>query len=274
MAPKAPVNERTDNGKENTRKPRERDGAGRGHGGRGKHFDPENPEDAPRRKSGEVNPKREYDRKSGTGRGRELSKGGRGAHGFGNVNQDALEAEKDPHALDGDAEAVEKTEGDATADAEASWESAEPTVEAEPEPVTYTMEEFMTKREEARKKTLQILGENKPGRKLDTVDLSTAQKEDLDAYITATKLKKEATKKDQRSTGKSAVVDVAFKFERVQDRTRDERPFSGDRGGRGGRGRGDGRGGRGEGRGKFTSRGKDASPTTPIVFNAMDFPDL
>ena len=57
-----------------------------------------------------------------SGRG-EQSKGGRGAHGFGNVDQEALEAEKDP------ASAAPATEEGAEAEA-----PAEPVVEAEPEP--------------------------------------------------------------------------------------------------------------------------------------------
>lgn len=57
-----------------------------------------------------------------SGRG-EQSKGGRGAHGFGNVDQEALEAEKDPSS------AAPATEDGAEAEA-----TAEPVVEAEPEP--------------------------------------------------------------------------------------------------------------------------------------------
>lgn len=59
-----------------------------------------------------------------SGRG-EQSKGGRGAHGFGNVDQEALEAEKDPTS------AAPATEEGAEAEA-----AAEPIVEAEPEPGT------------------------------------------------------------------------------------------------------------------------------------------
>ena len=58
-----------------------------------------------------------------SGRG-EQSKGGRGAHGFGNEGQEALEAEKDPASA-----------APATEEAAAGEEvPAEPVVEAEPEP--------------------------------------------------------------------------------------------------------------------------------------------
>jgi hypothetical protein len=63
-----------------------------------------------------------------SGRG-EQSKGGRGAHGFGNVDQEALEAEKDPTS------AAPATEEGAEAEA-----AAEPIVEAEPEPGTLQLD--------------------------------------------------------------------------------------------------------------------------------------
>ena len=55
-----------------------------------------------------------------SGRG-DQSKGGRGAHGFGNEGQEALEAQKDPASANPDVEGQEEI-------------AAEPVVEAEPEP--------------------------------------------------------------------------------------------------------------------------------------------
>jgi len=249
-------------GKDNIRggQARHKDHGGRG--GRGGHGVPESVE-------GQTRVKREFDRRSGSGRGREVSKGGRGAFGFGNPAQDAQDAEKDPNA----AEAIlEPVDGAA--------EDAEPEVVAEPEPATFTLDQYLEKRNEARKA---LLSQETKVRAVDTKALAgLSKKEDeTDLLYMADKVKAakaEAAKKDQRSTAKNQVLDVAFKFAEVQvDDDRNDR-----RGGRGGgRGRGDGGrgdGGRGGGRGRGRSSGashatgSNSKPTT--VFNSLDFPSL
>jgi plasminogen activator inhibitor 1 RNA-binding protein len=180
------------------------------------------------RKEGDGEPrKREFDRRSGTGRGREVSRGGRGSFGLGNDKQDALEAEKDPKAAEVTTEAV-----DVAAEEEAVPEVAEePKEPKEPEIPTYTMDQFMEKRNAERAKAVTLLAE---GVKVRTVDKEaftglTVAGEDLDDFLGRTKFKAGDRAKDQRSTGKTQILDVGFKF---------KAPASEDRGDRGGTRRG------------------------------------
>lgn len=244
-------------GKDNNRggQARHRDNRG-GRGGRG-HGVPESAE-------GQTRVKREFDRRSGTGRGREVSKGGRGNFGFGNPAQDAQDAEKDPNAAEAILEPVDGAVEE------------EPEVVAEPEPATFTLDQFMEKRNEARKA---LLANETKLRVVDSKALAgLSKKEDeTDTLYMADKVKAakaDPTKKDQRSTAKTQVLDVAFKFAEV--RVDDEGDRRGGRGGRGGRGegRGEGRGG-GRGRGRSSAGGSNAGNSKPTtVFNSLDFPSL
>jgi len=228
-------------------------GRGRGHG-------------VPESADGQTRVKREFDRRSGTGRGREVSKGGRGAFGFGNPAQDAQEAEKDPNAAEAILEPVDGTE-----------EAAEPEVPAEPEPVVFGLDEYLEKRNEQRKA---LLAKETKLRVVDQSSLAglTRKEEESDNLYMAEKVKAakaEATKKEQRSTGKTQVLDIAFKFESVKVDDDSDR-----RGGRGGRG-GAREGGRGGGRGRGSNTGRGARPSSggnankPVtVFNSLDFPSL
>lgn len=295
--------------KEDTRGGRPR-GKGREHqAGRGGHRDrPDRAEGAP--VDGEARrPKREFERRSGTGRGREVSKGGRGAFGFGNVDQDALDAEKHPNEAKDVLEPTEQEQQPA--------EESTPEPEVVPEPSVFTLDEFMQKREAARAK-LQGLGlvADKAPRQVDKAafgNLEPKNDTDLDAYMpgngkgsiglktAAAGAAAGATKKDQRSVGKATVLDVGFKFQAIQPdfddrRERGDRPERGDqRGGRGGGGprepraprpagggRGEGGGGGGAGRGGGArseghghgSSGKKDAAAPAAVFNVQDFPSL
>lgn len=217
---------------------------------------------------GERRPKRDFDRRSSAGRGRgEASKGGRGSFGSGNPAQDAQDAEKDPNSAEA---VVESTEG---------AEDVEPEVVAEPEPATFTLDQFMEKRNEARR----VLLANET--KVRVVDqsalagLSRKEDEGETTYMPVKASKADASRKDQRSTGKTQVLEVAFKFAAIQ--VDDDRGGRGGRGGEG-RGRGDGgRGGRGDGRGRGGAgrgegRGGNKAPsaTSKAVFSNIDFPSL
>jgi len=224
-------------------------GRGRGHG-------------VPESAEGQTRVKREFDRRSGTGRGREVSKGGRGAFGFGNPAQDAQDAEKNPDGAEAILEPVDGTD-----------EAAEPEVPVEPEPVVFGLDEFLAKRDEQRKA---LLAQETKLRVVDKSALAglTRKEDETDLLYMADKVKAakaEAARKDQRSTGKQQVLDVAFKFESVQVEERDER-----RGGGRGSGRGGARdSGRGSGRGRGnrpSTGGNNAKPAT--VFNSLDFPSL
>jgi plasminogen activator inhibitor 1 RNA-binding protein len=223
-------------------------------------------------------PRREFDRRSGTGRGREVSRGGRGAFGAGNPAQDALDAEKNPQAaIEGAVEgAVEE---------EVVVEDVTP---AEPEPVTFTLDDYLQKREEARERLAALTGAPAPIRTVDKekefAGLAAVATPELDNYVGSSATKAEAGRKDQRSTGKAVVLNVGFKFPTVQPEREDRGPRTGGRvgdreGGRGGRREGGaGRGGRGEGRGDRSERpasGRGAPRAGAAAFNAeKDFPKL
>jgi hypothetical protein len=165
---------------------------------------------------------------------------------------------------------VESTEG---------AEDVEPEVVAEPEPATFTLDQFMEKRNEARR----VLLANET--KVRVVDqsalagLSRKEDEGETTYMPVKASKADASRKDQRSTGKTQVLEVAFKFAAIQ--VDDDRGGRGGRGGEG-RGRGDGgRGGRGDGRGRGGAgrgegRGGNKAPsaTSKAVFSNIDFPSL
>jgi hypothetical protein len=86
-------------------------------------------------------------------------------------------------------------------------------VEAEPEPVAMTMEEFLAKRAETRANA-EMFGEKKGTRQTES-DLSGLQRKEAEVYGTYGNFDKaaraEAVRKDQRSTGKNVHLDVAFR---------------------------------------------------------------
>jgi cytoskeletal protein RodZ len=180
-----------------------------------------------------------------------LSRGGRGPYGFGNVEQEAQDAEKDPA----------KAEGENVDDAaEPEAESAE--VAAEPEePPTLSFDDFIKQREEARANSAAFAPKS-VRTVTDSQFAGLQSKPDLEDEANKAAAAAAAAKKDQRSTQKTQLLDVAFKFESQRD-TR----FTNDR-----RGRGDrdfSKGGRGRGRGGGRGRG-----SAPAPLNSGDFPSL
>lgn len=203
-------------------------------------------------------PKREFDRRSGTGRGREVSRGGRGAFGAGNVDQDAHDAEKHPHEAKDVLEPVEPQTDAAEGEAQA---------EAEPEPAQVSFDDFIQQREASRAKLQSVVGP-KSVRVVDKAaqfgDLEPKSDNDLDAYMPGTKGKHAVAKKDQRCSAKS-VLDLGFRF---ASNPQPEFKPRGERGPRGGRGDGAGHFSRGEKR-----EHKKASDSAP-AFSNKDFPSL
>jgi hypothetical protein len=169
-------------------------------------------------------------------RGREVSKGGRGPYNSGNVDQEALDAEKDPAAIV----------------AEVSEELAENIVEGEvvpQEPVeeqvkTLTLEDFIRSKQASSSLFSTIDSALRTSQAVDDIDNS------------------KGAKKDQRSSSKSSIADLGFKFDNpVVFRPRREENVQ--RGGRGG-GR---RTGRGAGRG-------DSRKPVAVNISDTDFPAL
>lgn len=198
-------------------------------------------------------PKRVFDRKSANGRGNEVSRDGRGKFGTGSVKQEAEDAEKHRDAT------VPETEGAEEAETEAP-------VKEEVVDTTMSYEEFLRKREEARTAS-SLLAPAKATRVVDVAaqfaGLKTVEEGEV-TYIAPKVVKGTANvKKDQRSTGKSQIVDVSFKFEsanndyRRRDDNRDNRAP-----------RGDTR----KPRPAAAAGGKSKAPAT--VFNTGDFPSL
>jgi len=174
---------------------------------------------------------REFDRKSGTGRGKEVSKGGAGGNNWGS----------DKNAAEDGAAAAATA---AAADNAAEGEDAAPREPREPEVPTFSYDEFL-----AKKKADAATGEGFSGLKIKEVEsefnVAAVQKDESDFLVMGTGkgLRKKAAQGKEKT-----VLEAGFRFKAP------ERDGDDDRGGRGGRGggRGDrdggrgGRGGRGE----------------------------
>lgn len=217
------------------------------HGEKGHHKDGTEATGNPR--------KRQFDRKSGTGRGKEVAKGGAGGANWGNDKLEALNAEKH---LAGDA--VDLLLEEPAVDA-AVEEPVEPII---PEPTVFTFDEYNRRKAEKG----QPKGEAFEAVKLRevTADFSGMKTKEVDTqsdFIALGTAKATKAKKDQRSTSKTVVLDTAFTAAPSEQPERERRSDrGGDRDSRGGRGgaRGGDRparssGGRGENRGDRPGRG-------------------
>jgi len=238
VAKEAPAADPEDAAKENTK--------GRRGGKTHKHGEKQHGKEGEAKK----HPKRDFDRKSANGRGKEVSKDGRGPYGLGNVKQEAQDAEKNPDAV---TETVVADEAEA-ADAAAAPEEVVET--------SLSYEEFLRKREEARASS-SLLAPAKATRVVDAASIvgQKAVDESGEQYIAPKSAKGTVNvKKDQRSTGKSQIVDVSFKFEAASNEFRR---------------RDDNRGGRGDARRPRSGGAPAGKPKAPAtVFNSGDFPSL
>lgn len=206
--------------------------------------------------------KRAYDRRSGTGRGKEIKKGGGGARNWGS---DKAEAKKMEGTINED-----EVKEDKPAEEKVDAVAEEAPVEEKPEDKTMTYAEYMASKGKKEETVREVENEFK--------GLSAAAKVEEDFLVMGgAKQKKTKKKKD----GDKKTVDVGFRVAKPNAGGDDR-----DRGGRGGRGRGDrdrgGRGGRGsrDGRGKGRGRGggrgsKNANNTGSInVQDEAAFPSL
>eukprot|EP01037_Dinobryon_pediforme_P018748 gene18748-19052_t len=157
------------------------------------------------------------------GRG-EQHRGGRGPYGFGNVKQDALEAEKDPATAEPEIEAVDEaaaavTDGEVAVPepegwgdgAEAAAEPAAPVPEPEPEPATFLLDDYLERLKESRARVLAKV-EVKPELKVDMnapayAGLTVKAKDDLSSDAGKTKKDgKEKTKQEQQLLDATALT--------------------------------------------------------------------
>ena len=205
--------------------------------------------------------KRQFDRKSGTGRGKEIKKGGGGAHNWGSDSQEAKQG-ADVEA----AAAAEEEEAPVLAEDEAP---EEPAPEPEPEDNTMSYEEYLAKKkeEEAQNEALKPKSE----RQVDAGEFANlkpkAKDGEEDFLVMGGGKAKRNRKKDSDDQEDGPKVELGFRVAgpdsggrgrgRGRGRGGDRRGGGGrGEGGRGGRGRGEGRGrGRGEGRGRGGGRG-------------------
>ncbi|KAK1948276.1 RGG repeats nuclear RNA binding protein A [Phytophthora citrophthora] len=200
---------------------------------------------------GNRGPRREFERRSGTGRGKETSKQGGGARNWGN--------KADPNEQLAEAAAQEGAKP--ASDEEAAEEAA--AEEEEEEEVQLTLDEYMAKQKSSRS-----------GELFAEVEVRQVTNE----FSSAVQITKEGKTPDfmdsqyekvysKKTSGrkKQVITDVGFRSEKPERFTRD---FDSSRGGRGGRG---GRGARGNGRtGGRSGRGANA----PNVTDMNAFPSL
>lgn len=176
--------------------------------------------------------KRQYDRKSGTGRGKEIKKGGGGAHNWGSDSNEAkalegavVEGQEDAPIAEG---AVETPE-----------EEKEPEPEPEPEDNTLSYEEYMAQKAEQQSDNLKPIEVREVENEFGTVKAKEAVEEDF-LVMGGGKAKKTKKQKEKEAVS----IDVGF-------RAAGEGGSNFREGGGRGRGRGRGRdseGGRGRGR--------------------------
>jgi len=216
--------------------------------------------------------KREYDRRSGTGRGKEIKKGGGGARNWGSDKNDAKKMEG---RINEDEEIAPRADGE---DNPVDIPSEEVVPPKEDNTMTYA--EYMAskgKKEEA------SLRETKN----EFADVTAAAKGKEESFISMGGGKNKKDKKKKEVEKKT--IDVGFRVAKANadadggrsegrgDR-RDSRGGRGDKRDGRGRGRGDRRDGRGRGRGGTGGRGgRSVSTKKPQGLNVQDegaFPSL
>lgn len=223
---------------------------------------------------------RQFDRRSGTGRGKEVAKGGHA--GWGNSSTEARNAEKDG-VVD------EAAQGHADAAIEGDGDDEEGETPKEPEKPTFTYEEFMARKNQERSNS--ALFEAKAERKAADVDGMQARgANELGVFMKLGKDKTQREKGVQRSKQKVQAApgfmlakpqsdfgdrgDRPPRFERRDGDRREGGRGGGDR--RGDRREGGREGGRGGDRGDRGDRAPRSVPRGPAMNLADDdaFPKL
>eukprot|EP00797_Seminavis_robusta_P011635 Sro188_g081120.2 (319) ;mRNA; r:21983-23359 len=203
--------------------------------------------------------KRQYDRRSGTGRGREVKKGGGGARNWGSDKNEARQAEGH---VDEDAVVTPPEEGkeDVTEQGAAEGEEAPveeeeavPEPEPEPEDITLSYEEYMATKANPDNEAFAPVKEREVANEF--AGLSVKKKEEDEDFMMMGGGKQKKKKQNKGAPKQSITLD--FRVTSSSGGGDDRRRDSGGRGGRDGRGRGrGGRGGRdGRGRGRDGGRG-------------------
>uniref|UniRef100_A0A7S0C2G9 Hyaluronan/mRNA-binding protein domain-containing protein n=2 Tax=Proboscia inermis TaxID=420281 RepID=A0A7S0C2G9_9STRA len=226
--------------------------------------------------------KRAYERRSGTGRGKEIKKGGGGARNWGSDKDAARAATSERHAdsdaavkADGDAE---KSEGDAEKSEKEEQTKEEPEPEPEPEDVTISYDEYMKQKKEALAadslafKSLSVKEVDESSNAFKTVTASVKEETDFLVMGGGKSLRKKGLQKKSEKSVVEAGFRVGDQKSGGSDRDRRDNSGRGRRDGGGGRsgGRRDGRGGRGGGR----SSGRGQRTPEINVSDPNSFPSL
>ena len=174
--------------------------------------------------------KRTYDRRSGTGRGKEMKKGGGGAHNWGSDKNEARKAEG--HI---DEKAVDKVDEPVAEEVE----NKVPPVVEEEEDKTISLEDYLKTKKVTDSPFFAPKEEKTIDNEFSTATAHVAVKEDFLVMGSGKSLRKKGGEKK-----KATQIDVGF---RVASGNEDRRRDNDRRGGRGDRrgGRGGGRGNRG-----------------------------
>jgi len=181
--------------------------------------------------------KRQFDRRSGTGRGKEIKKGGGGSRNWGSDKNEAKKAEK-LSAEDAAANADDNNASDVKNTADGTVVD-DPIVEEKPEPVTYSFDEYLA--EKAKIQSESELFAPKEEKKIDDEfsGKALAKSEDGD-YLNfggGKKLRKKNKEKKEVET-------LLPGFRVAKPENNDDRKDRGRRGDRRSGGRGDRKGGR------------------------------
>jgi len=192
--------------------------------------------------------KRQYDRRSGTGRGKEIKKGGGGGHNWGSDKDAAKKAEGPVSEGAEDTIAPEKEEN---GEEEAVIEEKEPEPEPEPEDNTMSYEEYLASKKQPESALLKPLEIRQVDNEFAGKTASKKEEGDFLVMGGGKQLKKKGAKKTEKET---LVLDFKVKTAISDDRRREGKRDGGGRRESGGRRDGQG-GGRREGGRQRGSRG-------------------
>lgn len=209
------------------------------------------------------NGKREYDRRSGTGRGSEVAKGGAGKGGWG-TNEDEIAHQRK------ELESVESTTAEANTTNKAAVQE-EPEEPVEPEKPTFTLDEFLAKRDASRQSSSVFSSMEVRQVTEDFKGLKTKDDDQSPFIVLGGGKTKSANAKSQRSTAQEKITNLGFHAAPKEDFHREER---GGRGGRGGRGDRGGRGGPGGRGGNKSDRAPRSHGGKVDVNDKSAFPSL
>lgn len=231
-----------------------RQGPRPGRGGRGPRSGDDN---RPRKDSFDKDGKRFYDRRSGSGRGREVAKDGAGKYNWGSNEQEAANETNEPKMENGETEE------------ELAARLAEEAAEAERAAKEMTLEEYSKNKQslDMPKPNIRKADEGTDNKWADMVELEDKNEEDFHA---GKQIERKDKKKEQRATTKNLANDLLNV--RLSDPVKADGPSrNDDRGARGARS--GGRGGRG-GRNSSGSRGGRGSGANINVNDNSAFPTL